>query len=47
LKPQLDHRFSLGENSFKFNDELNLEYRLRLLDAVLAVMAKKNGGSND
>jgi CRISPR-associated protein Csx10 len=47
LKPQLDHRFSLGDNSFKFNDELNLEYRLRLLDAVLAVMAKKNGGSND
>jgi CRISPR-associated protein Csx10 len=47
LKPQLDQRFSLGENSFKFNDELNLEYRLRLLDAVLAVMAKKNGGSND
>lgn len=47
LKPQLDHRFSLGENSFKFNDELNLEYRLRLLDTVLAVMAKKNGGSND
>jgi CRISPR-associated protein Csx10 len=47
LKPQIDQRFSLGDNSFKFNDELNLEYRLRLLDAVLAVMAKKNGGSND
>lgn len=48
LKPQADHRFSLGEkNTFTMNDELNLEYRLRLLDAVLAVMAKKNGGSND
>lgn len=46
LKPQLD-RFMLGENSFKMEDTLNLEYRLRLLDAVLAVMAKKNGGSND
>ncbi len=46
LKPQLD-RFVLGENSFKIDDKLNLEYRLRLLDAVLAVMGKKNGGSND
>ena len=47
LKPNFDQRFILGENSFQFSDELNFEYRLRLLDAVLAVMAKKNGGSND
>ena len=46
LKPQSD-RFMLGKNSFKMDEELNREYRLRLLDAVLAVMAKKNGGSND
>lgn len=47
LKPHFDQRFTLGENSFELTDELNLEYRLRLLDAVLAVMGKKNGGSND
>ena len=47
LKPHFDQRFTLGKNSFALTDELNLEYRLRLLDAVLAVMGKKNGGSND
>ncbi len=47
LKIRPDYQFALGSSSFKFNDELNLEYRLRLLDAVLAVMAKKNGGSNE
>jgi CRISPR-associated protein Csx10 len=32
---------SLGSNSIQ-TDEFNLEYRLRLLDAVLEIMAKKN-----
>lgn len=36
---------SLGSNSSNV-EELNDEYRLRLLDAVLAVMGKKNGGRN-
>lgn len=38
--------FSLGTNAFALTENTNVEYRLRLLDAVLAVMAKKNGGSN-
>ena len=42
-----DYQHTLGGNTFKMDEELNLEYRLRLLDAVLAVMAKMNGGSND
>lgn len=37
---------SLGDNTFTLTEEINLEYRLRLLDAVLAIMAKQNGGSN-
>lgn len=44
---QSDFKHALGENTFAMSDELNREYRLRLLDAVLAVMSKKNGGSND
>jgi len=47
MKISSDYQRSLGKNVFKMDEELNLEYRLRLLDAVLAVMAKKNGGSND
>lgn len=39
-------QISLGKNTFSLTDEINLEYRLRLLDAVLSVMAKQNGGSN-
>jgi len=42
-----DYQHALGGNTFKMDEELNLEYRLRLLDAVLAVMAKMNGGSYD
>lgn len=37
---------TLGPNTFTITDEINIEYRLRLLDTVLAIMAKKNGGSN-
>jgi CRISPR-associated protein Csx10 len=47
LKLDEDAFKKLGENAFILDDKLNLEYRLRLLDAVLAVMAKKNGGSNE
>ena len=47
MKISSDYQRSLGKNVFKMDEELNLEYQLRLLDAVLAVMAKKNGGSND
>ncbi len=36
----------LGSNTFTLTDEINVEYRLRLLDAVLAIMSKINGGSN-
>lgn len=35
----------LGTNSLKVED-FNVEYRLRLLDAVLALLAKQNGGQN-
>lgn len=38
---------SLGSNSVQIDSDLNVEYRLRLLDAVLALMAKKNGGRNE
>ena len=37
---------SIGNNSITMDKELNIEYRLRLLDAVLAPMAKKSGGEN-
>ncbi len=48
LKIKPNYQLSLGEkNIFKMDEKLNLEYRLRLLDAVLAVLAKMNGGSND
>lgn len=47
LKSQSIERFKLGDNTFELDGEANLEYRLRLLDTVLAVMAKKNGGKND
>jgi hypothetical protein len=46
-KIKSDFLHKLGENTFGMTDELNREYRLRLLDAVLAVMAKKNGDSNE
>jgi len=36
----------LGENSISVDEKLNAEYRLRLLDAVLAIMSKKSGGKN-
>jgi len=34
----------LGLNSISLDKDLNAEYRLRLLDAVLAIMSKKSGG---
>jgi hypothetical protein len=37
---------SIGKTSINVDKELNIEYRLRLLDAVLAMMAKKSGGKN-
>lgn len=36
----------LGAAVAAITPELNAEYRLRLLDAVLAIMAKKSGGNN-
>jgi CRISPR-associated protein Csx10 len=36
----------LGLNSISLNADLNAEYRLRLLDAVLAIMSKKSGGKD-
>ena len=36
----------LGLNSISLNEDLNAEYRLRLLDAVLAIMSKKSGGKD-
>jgi CRISPR-associated protein Csx10 len=36
----------LGDNSISVDPDLNSEYRLRLLDAVLAIMSKKSGGNN-
>ena len=47
LKIKPDYQHAIGDNTFKMNEDLNLEYRLRLMDAVLAMMAKKNGGSNE
>lgn len=37
---------TLGKNSVSVDDKLNAEYRLRLLDAVLAIMSKKSGGKD-
>lgn len=36
----------LGDAVVAITPDLNAEYRLRLLDAVLAIMAKKSGGKN-
>lgn len=36
----------LGHNSSPLDAGLNAEYRLRLLDAVLAIMSKKSGGKD-
>jgi CRISPR-associated protein Csx10 len=38
---------SLGANTFSITEDLNREYRLRLIDTVLAVMAKMNGDRNE
>ncbi|MBX3038607.1 MAG: hypothetical protein KF758_16975 [Anaerolineales bacterium] len=47
LPIKADYKKSLGENEYKITDEINIEYRLRLIDAVLAIMMKKNGGNNE
>ncbi|MBI3175249.1 MAG: hypothetical protein HYZ25_16100 [Chloroflexi bacterium] len=36
----------LGTKTVAITPELNAEYRLRLLDAVLAILSKKSGGKN-
>jgi CRISPR-associated protein Csx10 len=50
LKQAWENGFSperkLGLDSVSLNKDLNDEYRLRLLDAVLAIMSKKSGGNN-
>jgi CRISPR-associated protein Csx10 len=50
LKQSWDEKFSpnhnIGQTSVSVDAQLNTEYRLRLLDAVLAMMAKKSGGKN-
>lgn len=47
LPIKADYKKSLGQNEYKITDEINLEYRLRLIDAVLAIMMKMNRGNNE